>query len=313
MPSSEWIKQIEGIDGLDVKRGAMLKDYTTVRIGGECTALVEARDYGALITCMKVLGGENMPPVDVFVLGGGSNLLVGDRGYDGFVIKLGGGFKELVDHDGSLTVGAGCLMRDLSLVGVREGWGGTEHFAGLPGTVGGAVRMNAGAWGREIWDDINWVYAVDMGGGEHVISREEARPSYRNGGVPTDFIITRVEIRYEKESPALLKQRLRQFLVRRKSVHAISLPTFGSVFKNPKGFHAGKLIDTVGLRGKRIGGAMISEKHANFIVNTGGARAVEVLSLMRLMKEGVYGRFGIELEPEVIFLGLTEEELEGIL
>ena len=307
-----WIERIMGIDGLDVRRDVPLRDYTTVRIGGRCEAMVEARDSGALIASLKVLRAEGMTPVDLFILGGGSNLLVDDLGFRGIVLRLGNGFRELVEHDDTVMVGAAYPLKDLSSNGVRKGWGGTECFAGHPGTVGGAVRMNAGAWGKEIWDLVRWVYGVNRVGRERVISREEARPGYRTCGLPEDVIVTKAEFSFQAERPAELKRRLKRFLLRRKKRQALTLPSFGSVFRNPEGFHAGKLIDSLGLRGMREGGAMISLEHANFIVNTGEARAADVLALMRLMKQGVLDHYGVELEPEVVFLGMSGKELRGI-
>jgi len=309
---SEVIDRIRELDGVEIRPGVPLSDYTTIRIGGPCAALVEVRDPGALIACMKLMRREGFPPIEHFILGGGSNLLVNDRGFDGIILKLGEGFTDLIDAGNVLTVGAGYPLKDLSRQGVKSGWGGMECFVGLPGTVGGAVRMNAGAWGREIWDFISWVHGVDRNGTERAFSRAEVTPGYRNGGLSREIIVTRIGLAYVPEKPVLLKKRARQYMTRRKKGQAVRYPSFGSVFKNPTGFHAGKLIDNLGLRGRREGDAMISDAHANFIVNMGHARASDVLILMREMKRGVRESYGIELEPEVVFLGMTLEELEGI-
>jgi UDP-N-acetylmuramate dehydrogenase len=309
----DLIEKMEDLDGMNVVGEVSLKEYTTIGIGGRCKVMVEVEDTGALIACMKILHKEGTPPIDFFVLGKGSNLLVSDQGFDGIILKLGDGFNELIDTGGSLTVGAAFLLKDLTGRGVEEGWGGMEHFAGIPGTVGGAVRMNAGAWGRDIWDFVEWVNGVDLTGRDRKISRHEISPGYRNGGLDRDFIVTEIALSYERENPAELKKRYRRFMTRRKKGQEIRHPSFGSVFRNPEGFYAGKLIDSLGLRGKREGKAMISEKHANFIINLGGARASEVLALMGMMKRGVLEKYGIELESEVIFLGMTPGELEGIL
>lgn len=309
---AELIDKIRGLDGLKISTDVPLKDHTTIGIGGQCTAVVEPRDTEALTAFLGTLQREGEASMDLFVLGGGSNLLVSDLGYDGIVLRLGDGFKDLIDVGGSLTVGAAYPLKDLSNNGVKEGWGGMEYFVGLPGTVGGAVRMNAGAWGKEIWEFIRCVYGTDMQGTERIVSRAEASPGYRNGGLEKDLIVTKVEISYRKDRPFVLKKRSKEFMVRRKKGQAIRHPSFGSVFKNPEGLHAGKLIDSIGLKGTREGNAMISDEHGNFIVNLGDARATDVLALMRVMKRGVHDEYGIELEPEVVFLGLSPEELEGI-
>ncbi len=307
------IDMIGSLDGLQVSTDIPLKEYTTIGIGGCCLAMVEVSDAGALKECLEVMQREGGPSVDSFVLGGGSNLLVSDRGYGGVVLRLGGGFRELIDIDGCLTVGAAYPLKDLSLNGIKEGWGGMEYFAGLPGTVGGAVRMNAGAWGKEIWDFIRCVYCVETKGTERVVSREEVSPGYRKSGLEEDLIVTKIEIAYQKDKSASMKAKAKRFMSRRKKGQAIAYPSFGSVFRNPEGLHAGKLIDSLGLKGTREGNAMISDKHGNFIVNLGDAMAADVLFLMRVMKRGVRDEYGIELEPEVVFLGMSPEELEGIV
>ncbi len=309
----ELIAKIGDLEGVNVAGDVSLKEYTTIGIGGRCKVMVEVGDSRALVACLEILHQETAPPVDLFVLGKGSNLLVSDRGFDGIVLKLGGEFMELVEAGGYLTAGAALPLKDLTLAGIEKGWGGMEYFAGIPGTVGGAIRMNAGAWGREIWDYVVYVQGVSFAGKEWKITREEASPSYRNGGLGKDFIVTSTVLSYEWESPTVLRRRYHDFMTRRKKGQEISQPTFGSVFKNPRGFFAGKLIDSLGLKERREGNAMISAEHANFIVNLGGARASDVLALMKIMRRGVLERYGIELESEVVFLGMTPGELEGIL
>ncbi len=312
IPIQEMIERIEGVTGLEVHAGAELSGCTTIGIGGQCGALVQVGNEDSLVECLSHLRDAGFAADEIFVLGGGSNLLVSDGGFGGFVLRLGKGFEEWTDHDGWITVGAALQIRELSSIGVREGWGGFEYFTGLPGTIGGAIRMNAGAWGKEIWDFVRQVRCVDCRGNRIIKSRSDVSPGYRNGGLDRDLIVTRVELNYQKEKTSVLKQRSKQFMVRRKKRQPIRYPSFGSVFKNPEGFHTGKLIDSLGLKGRREGNAMISEEHANFIVNLGGARAVEVLALMRVMRQRVREAYGIDLEPEVIFLGMTDAELEGI-
>jgi UDP-N-acetylmuramate dehydrogenase len=274
--------------------------------------MVEVHNLEALLTCVNaVRKGRGRPP-DLFVLGGGSNLLVSDRGFEGIVLKLGKGFQELIDVEDILMVGAAFPLKELAVRGVREGWGGMEYFAGLPGTVGGAIRMNAGAWGREIWDFVLRVYGVDPTGVEGTVSRSDVQPGYRMSGLDPDFIVTKVDLRYDSEKPSVLRKRLQRFMLRRKKGQVVRAPSFGSVFKNPEGFQAGKLIDSLGLKGTRVGGAVISREHANFIVNLGDARAEDVMALMRKMRRAVLDRYDVVLEPEVVFLGLTESELEGV-
>lgn len=312
IPIEEMIERIEPVSGLEVSAGADLSGCTSIGIGGRCGALIEVGNEDSLVECLSRFREAGVLEDEMFILGGGSNLLISDRGFSGFVLRLGRGFTEWIDHGGRISVGAALPIKDLSSTGVRNGWGGFEHFAGLPGTVGGAIRMNAGAWGKDIWDFVLRVHGVDMRGNRVVKSREDVSPGYRDGGLEDDLIVTGAELNYRGEKSSILKEKSKQFMIRRKKRQAIRHPSFGSVFKNPEGFHAGKLVDSLGLKGMREGNAKISEEHANFIVNLGGARAAEVLTLMRIMKRGVRDEYGIDLEPEVVFLGLTEEELEGI-
>ncbi len=310
---SRLIERISTLEGVSVSTGVRLDEYTTIGVGGPCAAMMVVERAEVLSACLKILRPGGEPVVDLFVLGGGSNLLVGDSGYNGLVLRLGKGFEDIEESNGKIVVGASCPLKELAARGVKEGWGGLEYFAGLPGTAGGAVRMNAGAWGKEMWDLVRNVHLVEGAGVERTVSRSDITPGYRCSGLGEGSIVTSVELACDRGNPLDLRKRSKQFMVRRKERQPIGLPSFGSVFRNPEGFQVGKLIDSLGMKGRVEGKAMIPEEHANFIVNIGGASAADVVRLMRAMKQGVLDEYGIMLEPEVVFLGMTPADLEGVL
>ncbi len=244
------------------------------------------------------------------VLGNGSNLLVPDEGLCGTTVKLGGQLRGLVVHegaDGAARVSAGAGLQNAVLLQRLDklGIGGLGCLAGVPGTVGGAVAMNAGTALGEIGERLLSVSGLDG----RVIARAELPMEYRSGGLPPGFVVTSAVFSVDREGVAKERSRIAEHLARRKATQPLDLPSCGSVFRNPPGDHAGRLIEAAGLKGWSSGNARISDRHANFIVNCGGARAIDVMRCIRTAWERVYATSGFCLIPEVHVLGDWDREL----
>ncbi len=241
------------------------------------------------------------------VLGNGSNLLVPDTGLRGTVVKLGGALREsaIVREDGDvvwLRAGAGLLNAALLARVAKLGLAGLGPLAGVPGTVGGAVAMNAGTALGEVSDCLDAVEGLGPDG-PVTLPRAALPMRYREGGLPPGFVVTAAIFRLSRAGAADEQARIAHHLARRKATQPLDLPSCGSVFRNPPGDHAGRLIESVGLKGHRVGGAAISERHANFIVNQGGATSADVMACIRIAWETVRERTGTALVPEVHVLG----------
>lgn len=280
-----------------------MERFTTFRVGGKAEVVCFVEDFGALERVLAYAGETGTP---YLVVGRGSNLLVRDRGVKGLVIMLRGDlacFERRGERRDLVFAGAGLHLSELLKACSREGLGGLEFLAGIPGTVGGAVAMNAGAWGKET-ADVVWDVEMVMPSGERISGpRSTLSFSYRQFTMPEGAVIAKAGFRLIPESPDLVAERERHYLELRKKTQPLEYPSGGSVFKNPPKDFAGRLIERVGLKGFRIGGAMISGKHANFIVNTGGATAGDVLALMELAKTRVKEETGVDLEPEIRVVG----------
>lgn len=280
-----------------------MSPYTTFKVGGPCEVLYTAEDVKSLRQMVAYLSQERIP---YLVLGGGSNLLVTDDGLDGMVIQLKGALAE-IDNERpdrlNLSVGAGLSLSALLVYCREKGLGGLEWVAGIPGTVGGAVMMNAGAFGHEFRSCIKEIEVVTSKGNLDVRTRSQLRFSYRRLDMEKGEIIVRAILETEESSSDLVRENIVHYHSKRKMTQPLEYPSAGSVFKNPPNDYAGRLIEKAGLKGKRIGGAMISDKHANFIVNTGKAAALDILNLMELAKTEVKRNTGIELEPEIHIVG----------
>ena len=280
---------------------------TTYKVGGPAEALWEARDLETLKKVLRYLSLEDIP---YCALGGGSNLLVKDEGIDGVMILLKGSLAAIKeDTEKSLVwAGGGVQLTDLMSWCRQRGMSGLEFLAGIPGTVGGAIAMNAGAFGREVNERVKTLQFVATGGTPVEKSRSELKFSYRRLHMEEGWLVTNTCFSLDRDTPEAVIEKMGGFLKTRKLTQPLEYPSAGSVFKNPPGAPhstpgAGRLIENAGLKGKRIGGATISEKHANFIVNEGGATAGDILMLMDLMRLEVKRMSGIDLEPEIRVLG----------
>jgi UDP-N-acetylmuramate dehydrogenase len=287
-----------------VQIGKSLAPYTSYKIGGPTALWVAPSTVDGVGRVLEVVRKNNAP---LFVLGRGSNLLVSDTGWDGVTLYLGENLSGWTFDHSHADVLAGTLLVDLIRAAVEKGLGGMELLAGIPGGVGGALRMNAGAFGREIQQTTTAVAGFWQDGSPYYAHRSEIDFSYRRAPELEKVIITSGRFRFETEEAEILKARMEDILALRAKKQPLKFPSCGSVFKRPSGYYAGALIEEAGLKGERIGDAMVSEKHAGFILNTANARAADVYALIRRIEERVLDRFGVRLEREVKLVGNFEK------
>lgn len=284
-----------------VEKDVPMAQHTTFKVGGPADVVAYPFDCEDLKETFLAVKESAAP---CFILGLGSNLLVRDGGIRGVVINLSRGLKEIRILDGCrLQAGAGATMAAVVALAAKESLEGIEFLAGIPGTVGGAVRMNAGAFGKEMKDVLESVTFMDRGGNEKTIKREDLSFSYRNLDIGEGYIVTSCTFVLTKGDESEIRSKIRKYALDRGSKQPLGKPTAGSVFKNPEGDYAGRLIEAAGLKGYRVGNARISEKHANFIENCGGARAADILDLIEITKKRVYENSSILLETEVKIVG----------
>lgn len=277
--------------------------HTTFQIGGPADRLITVESEEQLSRILRELKRLELP---YFVLGRGSDLLVGDKGYPGVALKLDNFFASagLMEDGESVSAGAGISLGGLCVFARDEGLTGLEFAWGIPGSVGGAVYMNAGAYGGEMKDVVTRVWHMDEEGRLGAYTGEELNFGYRKSAYMSgDKVITRAEFRLARGRTEDIAAKMNELKARRLEKQPYDMPSAGSTFKRPKNGYAAALIEQCGLKGKRIGGAQVSEKHAGFVVNTGGATCGDVLRLMDLIRETVLQKTGVELEPEVRFLG----------
>ena len=298
---------LEQMTGEGIRFHYPMHRLTTYKVGGPVEALWEARDLETLKKVIRYLSLEGIP---YGALGRGSNLLVKDEGIDGVMILLKGSLAAIKEGVGKSLVwaGSGVRLTDLMSWCRKKGMSGLEFLTGIPGTVGGAVAMNAGAFGQEINERIKTLQFVLPGGTQAEMKRSELKFSYRRLHMKEGGLVTKTCFCLDGNTPEAVSEKMGGYLKTRKQTQPLEYPSAGSVFKNPPGapfstLGAGKLIEKAGLKGKRIGGAMVSEKHANFIVNDGGATARDILMLMDLVRLEVKRMSGIDLEPEIRVLG----------
>jgi UDP-N-acetylmuramate dehydrogenase len=281
-----------------------LSRHTSMKVGGPADFFMEIQTSSALSRALRLLNQHRTP---FCLLGKGSNVLVSDRGIRGAVLRLGADFLraewQVQDSELSLIVGAAYPVARLVRQAVRQGFSGLEFAEGIPASVGGAIVMNAGAYGSEMEKVVAQVEGLTAKGEERVFARADLSFSYRSAHLPIDFIVTRVRFVLSKGIAADMQQNMRELLRKRKLSQPAGLPNSGSMFRNPPGDYAGRLIEAAGLKGRRIGRAEISTRHANFIVNLGSASAKDVKTLMDQARAEVQKKFGVELMPEVRLLG----------
>ncbi|MCB1880741.1 MAG: UDP-N-acetylmuramate dehydrogenase [Gammaproteobacteria bacterium] len=284
----------------ELSHGVPLSDYTSWRVGGVAKQLYRPADSRDLIGFLQQLDAAE----PLLWLGLGSNLLIRDGGFNGTVIATQGCLERLeLQPDGLLYSEAGVSCAKVARFAARQGRVGIEFLAGIPGTMGGALAMNAGAFGGETWDAVAWVETVDRQGCVRRRDPSQFEVGYRSvkGAAGEWFLSTGLQIR--PGDVAAGQQKIKQLLARRAETQPIGLPSCGSVFRNPVGDHAARLIEAAGLKGERIGGAVVSEKHANFIINSGAATANDIESLICLVRDRVEAASGVRLQTEVHMVG----------
>jgi UDP-N-acetylmuramate dehydrogenase len=272
---------------------------TWFRVGGPAEVLFRPADEEDLAAFLAALP-EDVP---VTVLGVGSNLLVRDGGIAGIVIRLGRGFAEITTGEDRVTAGAGALDLNVALTAAESEITGLEFLSGIPGTIGGGFRTNAGAYGSEFKDVLITAEAIDRRGAKHRASPTDLGLSYRHSETPADWMFTRAIFRAATGDPAVIAERMAEIREAREGSQPIRARTGGSTFANPPGDSAWRLIDAAGGRGLRRGGAMVSEKHTNFLINTGDATAADIEGLGEEVRRRVEAQFGIVLEWEIRRIG----------
>jgi UDP-N-acetylmuramate dehydrogenase len=299
---SELKKQLQHLDGVEADWDIMMAGYTSLRVGGPVSCLLRPLDLAGLQTAVRVLNQNHYP---YFILGRGTNLLVQDAGIRAVAISLEEGFSqvECIDPSGRVKAGAGLRLSRLLRFCLQQSLSGVEFIAGIPGSVGGALRMNAGTHAGEMADVCEAVHLLLSDGALVSLARAQLLFSYRRLELPPASVVVEAEFLLTPSSREQIRQRIRSLLKVRKEKQPWRLPSAGSVFKNPPGDFAGRLIEAVGLKGVRIGDAQISPKHANFIVNRGQARSRDILALIQLAQEKVSQEFGVQLELEIAVVG----------
>jgi UDP-N-acetylmuramate dehydrogenase len=284
----------------DVRASEPMSRHTSLRIGGPADIFVTCDTVTGLSDALEVLAEEEVPFITV---GKGTNLLVADAGIRGAVLLLGKEFKRHACEDGHIRAGAACVLAYVVQDAFSRGLGGLEFAVGVPGTVGGALAMNAGSRDAWIGSVTESVTLFVPGEGLVRVRGDEVAWGYRTSGLIGRGVIVEGVLRLAPADPDGIRLEMERSLRRRKNTQPLGTPSAGSAFKNPEADSAGRLIEAAGLKGMRLGGARVSEVHANFIVNEGGATAADVVGLMSKVRTTVRDMYGIELQPEVRFLG----------
>ena len=275
--------------------------HTTFRVGGPAEVFVTVENKEQLEKIIKYLNLVERP---YFILGNGSNLLVGDKGYRGVIIRLGGEFNTLKTEGTLLTAGASVLLSAAAREAMENGLTGMEFASGIPGSIGGGVKMNAGAYDGEMRQIVESVQVMYKDGSILDLDNETMEFGYRNSVIKNrPYVVLQVSLRLQPGNREEILARMNELAARRKEKQPLEFASAGSTFKRPDGYFAGKLIMDSGLRGARIGGAQISEKHCGFVINDGTATAADIAELIQEVSETVKEKFGVTLEPEVILLG----------
>ena len=297
MPLLERLPKVRG----RLTENAPLSGVTWFRVGGPAEIMFRPADREDLAHFIAGLPGG----VPITVIGVGSNLLVRDGGVPGVVIRLGKGFAEIEARDGYLHAGAAALDVNVARMAAEAGLAGLEFLSGIHGTMGGALRMNAGAYGRELVDVVIAAEALDAKGRLHRLDKQALCLSYRHSSVPEDWIFLGADLKTQAGDPAAIRARLAEIQSAREASQPIRSRTGGSTFANPPGGKAWELIDRAGCRGLRLGGAMVSEKHTNFLINTGNATAADIESLGETVRRRVRQTSGIDLSWEIRRIGIA--------
>ncbi len=297
----EIIEEIEKIlPAKQIFQQEPMKLHTTFRVGGNAAVFLEIENAGQLQELVALFHQNN---TKYFVIGNGSNLLVADEGYDGVILHIASGMKEICVKGEKMSVQAGALLGRTAAAAMEYSLTGLEFASGIPGSVGGAVIMNAGAYGGEMSQVVSIVRGISPDGGTVEYGQEELMFGYRTSLLKQcHIIVTEVEFLLKKGIQEEIRAKMEDLAARRREKQPLEFASAGSTFKRPEGYFAGKLIMDAGLRGYSVGDAQVSEKHCGFIINKGNATADDIKRLMKEIQDKVKAQSGVELEPEVIFL-----------
>ncbi|MGN0513692.1 MAG: UDP-N-acetylmuramate dehydrogenase [Lachnospiraceae bacterium] len=278
-----------------------MKKHTTFRIGGAADFFVTPDKFSDIGEIIKACTNLSVP---YYVVGNGSNLLVSDEGYRGVIIQIYDKLNYVEWKEDGVIASAGCLLSALGNEAARRGLSGFEFATGIPGTLGGAVAMNAGAYGGEIMDCLVSATVMDNEGNIFTLSNEQMEFGYRMSAViKHGYIVLKAELSFVPGDADMIKAKVSELSEARRSKQPLEYPSAGSTFKRPEGYFAGKLIQDAGFKGYRVGGAMVSEKHSGFVINSQNATAKDVYTLINDVQQGVFDKFGVKLEMEVKCLG----------
>src|SRR6056297_503994 len=296
----KYINQFNQIDDLLVKENVLLKNYTTFEVGGPADLFLIPQKVEALQKLTKIINNNNL---NYFVLGKGSNIIVGDKGYRGIIIYTGH-LNEISVKGNKILAQSGATLKDIAEVAKENSLTGFEFASGIPGSLGGAVFMNAGAYGGEMNDVIKEVSAFDENGHKVVLPKNKLKLSYRNSIFQdNNYIIFDALLKLQKGKKDKIIAKMNELNQKRENKQPLEYPSAGSSFKRPEGHYTGPLIEKADMKGYQIGGAQVSKKHAGFIVNKGNATAKDIINLIEKVKEEVYKISGVQLEVEPRFLG----------
>lgn len=286
--------------GCAVRESELLSKHTTFRVGGPADLFIDVKNSAALKLIISEIKKNNLP---YFIIGNGSNLLVSDSGYRGVVIRLSGEFDSVKIIDNHMICGAGTSLAKVCVEAFKAGLSGLEFAWGIPGSCGGAVFMNAGAYGKEMSSVLVSATHLNENNEIETFNKNELELSYRNSVYSNNkFVIISLKLKLQKDNINDIKLRMQDYISRRKSKQPLEFPSAGSIFKRPPGYFVAPLIEKHGLKGEKIGGAMVSTKHCGFIINKNDATCKDILSLINKIKSKIYEKEGIKLKTEVKFL-----------
>lgn len=302
MQAADLYGSLKAICGEDnILKDVPMRDYTSMRVGGRADIMVQPDSIDQVQACVAFLSGAGIP---FFVMGNGSNLIFPDEGYRGVILKIGSKLSVVTVKDNRIIAEAGALLSTAANKALEHSLTGLEFASGIPGSVGGAAFMNAGAYDGEMKQVVTETLNMDKSGGFVTLRGEEHDFSYRPGRIQDDGLLClRVVFMLEKGDSEEIRAKMNELNSRRRNRQPLNMSSAGSVFKRPPGQYAGKLIEDSGLKGFSIGGARVSEKHCGFIVNTGDATASDVIRLIEHVQNTVYEKTGYHLEPEVKIVG----------
>ncbi len=290
----------------DIRLGESMAEHTTFRIGGPADCLVQIGSRQQLVQVQRYL---RLVEVPFFILGNGSNLLVSDKGYPGIVLQIGQKMSNIEVQGDVIIAQAGASMARIARAAQEHGLTGLEFASGIPGTIGGGIVMNAGAYDGELSQVVTQVNVVNSEGEYMELENETMEFGYRTSTIRNNpFTVTEVILKLTKGDRERIKAKMEDLATRRREKQPLEYPSAGSTFKRPKGYFAGKLIMDAGMRGFRVGGAGVSEKHCGFVVNFGKATAEDVRSVITKVQERVKEKFNVDLEPEILFLGFDDRQ-----